>query len=248
MTEAWYEIAAMSMRYVFLLLALAVLLKALRWMLRDARLRRQTMRRLPDAGYIGAFYVMSGESRRLDAGDEIRLPCEGTLGSARACDVCVPHPSVPARAAIFWLERDGLHMVPADPEGFCVDGASVGAGEEAVLLHGATVTAGEVMLQLRLFSGVELLGALDADGEPYVTPEARRRASRRRRPGRKGRAGRHKEESSEAPARQGVSRSPEGELPPGTSRRRRTDDAPEEGPGDGEERRPARPGRSGKKK
>src|SRR5699024_9735556 len=97
-------------RYVFLLLALAVLLKALRWMLRDARLRRQTMRKLPDAGYIGAFYVMSGESRRLDAGDEIRLPCEGTLGSARACDVCVPHPSVPARAAIFWLERDGLHM------------------------------------------------------------------------------------------------------------------------------------------
>ena len=53
MTEAWYEIAAMSMRYAFLLLALAVLLKALRWMLRDARLRRQTTRKLPDAGYIG---------------------------------------------------------------------------------------------------------------------------------------------------------------------------------------------------
>lgn len=221
----------MSMRYVFLLLALAVLLKALRWMLRDARLRRQTMRKLPDAGYIGAFYVMSGESRRLDAGDEIRLPCEGTLGSARACDVCVPHPSVPARAAIFWLERDGLHMVPADPEGFCVDGTSVGAGEEAVLLHGATVTAGEVMLQLRLFSGVELLGALDADGEPYVTPEARRRASRRRRPGRGARA-RERKRSEEAP-RQSVSSRLEGERQPKAVRRKRPDGEPEEDAGHG---------------
>lgn len=170
------------MRYVFIFLAFMVVYRALNWILRDYHLRRQVMQKLPDAGFIGAFYVMSGESRRMEAGDEINLPCEGTLGSARACDVCVHHSSVPAKAAIFWLEKDGLHMVPADPEGFLADGAHVGSGDEAVLLHGASVCVGEVLLQLRLFSGVELLGALDADGEPYVTPEARRRASRGKKP------------------------------------------------------------------
>lgn len=170
------------MRYVFIFLAFMVVYRALNWILRDYHLRRQVVQKLPDAGYIGAFYVMSGESRRMEAGDEINLPCEGTLGSARACDVCVHHSSVPAKAAIFWLEKDGLHMVPADPEGFLADGTHVGSGDEAVLLHGASVCVGEVLLQLRLFSGVELLGAMDADGEPYVTPEARRRASRGKKP------------------------------------------------------------------
>lgn len=170
------------MRYVFIFLAFMVVYRALNWILRDYHLRRQVMQKLPDAGYIGAFYVMSGESRRMEAGDEINLPCEGTLGSARACDVCVHHHSVPAKAAIFWLEKDGLHMVPADPEGFLADGTHVGSGDEAVLLHGASVCVGDVLLQLRLFSGVELLGAMDADGEPYVTPEARRRASRGKKP------------------------------------------------------------------
>ncbi len=184
------------MRYVFIFLAFMVVYRALNWILRDYHLRRQVMQKLPDAGYIGAFYVMSGESRRMEAGDEINLPCEGTLGSARACDVCVHHHSVPAKAAIFWLEKDGLHMVPADPEGFLADGTHVGSGDEAVLLHGASVCVGDVLLQLRLFSGVELLGAMDADGEPYVTPEARRRASRGKKPPVKA-AGRRRRQAEE---------------------------------------------------
>lgn len=188
------------MRYVFIFLAFMVVYRALGWVIRDLHLRRQVMQKLPDAGYIGSFYVMSGESRRMEEGDEIRLPCEGTLGSSNACDVCVHHGSVPAKAAIFWLEKDGLHMVPADPGGFLADGARVGPGDEAVLLHGAAVCVGEVLLQLRLFSGVELLGALDADGEPYVTPEARRRASRGKKPPVKGAARRRRRASGDPEA------------------------------------------------
>ena len=218
------------MRYVFVFLAFMVVYRAMGWIIRDLHLRRQVMQKLPDAGYIGAFYVMSGESRRMEEGDEIRLPCEGTLGSANACDVCVHHRSVPAKAAIFWLEKDGLHMVPADPEGFLADGTRVGPGDEAVLLHGAAVCVGEVLLQLRLFSGVELLGALDADGEPYVTPEARKRASRGKKLPIKGKARRKRKETgapeaamekfeadkpSERPvrARQTVSQKPQAKAP-----------------------------------
>lgn len=178
MSEQWYEALAWIMRYWFAALAFVTVYRALRWMLADARLRRKAIRALPDAGYIGHFLVLSGESRALEPGDEIQLPCEGTLGYSRRCDVCIRHKSLFAREAFFWLEQDGLHMSPIHSGSFMVDSEQVGAGDEAVLLSGARLLIGEVALELKLLKGLQLDGVFEQPTEPYVTPERRKRAKR----------------------------------------------------------------------
>ena len=178
MSEQWYEALAFIMRYWFAALAFVTVYRALRWMLADARLRRKAIRALPDAGCIGHFLVLSGESRALAPGDEIQLPCEGTLGYSRRCDVCIRHKSLFAREAFFWLEQDGLHMSPIHSGSFIVDSEQVGAGDEAVLLSGARLLIGEVALELKLLKGLQLDGVFEQPAEPYVTPERRKRAKR----------------------------------------------------------------------
>lgn len=178
MSAQWYEVVALLMRYWFLALAAVVVYRALRWMMTDASLRRKAIRALPDAGYIGCFLVLSGESRALSPGDEIQLPCEGTLGYSRRCDVCIRHKSLFSREAFFWLEQDGLHMSPIHSGSFIVDGEQVGAGDEAVLLSGAQLFIGEVSLELKLLKGLQLDGVFEQPLEPYVTPERRKRAKK----------------------------------------------------------------------
>lgn len=176
MSAQWYEVLAWLMRYWFLALAVMTVYRALRWMLTDESLRRKAIRALPDAGYIGCFEVLCGESRSLSAGDEIPLPCEGTLGYSRRCDVCIRHKSLFSREAFFWLEQDGLHMSPIHSGSFVVDGEQVGAGDEAILLSGAQLYIGEVAIELRLLKGLQLDGVFEQPIEPYVTPERRKRA------------------------------------------------------------------------
>lgn len=178
MSVQWYEALAWLMRYWFVALALVTVYRALRWMLTDASLRRKAMRVLPDAGYIGHFLVLSGESRSLSPGDEIQLPCEGTLGYSRRCDVCIRHKSLFPREAFFWLEQDGLHMSPVHSGSFLVDGQQVGAGDEAVLLSGARLLIGEIAIELQLLKGLQLDGVFEQPLEPYVTPERRKRAKK----------------------------------------------------------------------
>ena len=197
MSAQWYEVLALMMRYWFLALAVLTIYRALRWMLTDESLRRKAIRALPDAGYIGCFEVLSGESRALTPGDEIPLPCEGTLGYSRRCDVCVRHKSLFSREAFFWLEQDGLHMSPIHSGSFVVDGEQVGAGDEAILLSGAQLYIGEVALELRLLKGLQLDGVFEQPFEPYVTPERRKRTKQA-----------NKREGS---GKRSVSKKPEGE-------------------------------------
>lgn len=178
MSVQWYEALAWLMRYWFAALAIVTVYRALRWMLTDASLRRKAIRALPDAGYIGHLLVLSGESRSLSPGDEIQLPCEGTLGYSRRCDVCIRHKSLFSREAFFWLEQDGLHMSPIHSGSFIVDGQQVGAGDEAVLLSGAQLLIGEVAIELKLLKGLQLDGVFEQPLEPYVTPERRKRAKK----------------------------------------------------------------------
>ena len=197
MSAQWYEVLALMMRYWFLALAVLTIYRALRWMLTDESLRRKAIRALPAAGYIGCFEVLYGESRALTPGDEIPLPCEGTLGYSRRCDVCVRHKSLFSREAFFWLEQDGLHMSPIHSGSFVVDGEQVGAGDEAILLSGAQLYIGEVALELRLLKGLQLDGVFEQPFEPYVTPERRKRTKQA-----------NKREGS---GKRSVSKKPEGE-------------------------------------
>ena len=102
------------------IIALIVLL-ALRKYMCDRALWRRVKKNLPQAGAAGTFRVLTAGSRRLPAGEELRIPFEGTLGAAMSCDVCIPYKKVHMRSAFFWMEGEELHMVPLHKDGFQVD-------------------------------------------------------------------------------------------------------------------------------
>lgn len=80
-------------------------------------------------GAAGTFRVLTAGSRRLPAGEELRIPFEGTLGAAMSCDVCIPYKKVHMRSAFFWMEGEELHMVPLHKDGFQVDDTPVEPGD-----------------------------------------------------------------------------------------------------------------------
>lgn len=172
MSSEWYQVVALGARYWFALLGVIIIWRALRWQWSDSRRRKQVMRNLPDAGYIGTLYVLEGESDAFDEGDTINIPAEGVLGSAMGCDVFIPHPSVSARHMLFHLFPDGLHIRAYRDQQMVVDEEVLEPGEQAILLHGATLTVGAVVLQLRLFVGVGVQHALTAP--PPVPKESKR--------------------------------------------------------------------------
>ena len=161
MSREYYELLVLSARYVFALLGVVVVWRAARWLRQDSRQRRRVMRDLPDAGYIGALYVLEGQSKHLGPGDSLPLPAEGVLGSGAGCDVRVRHATVARRHALFELRRDGMHLRPHRDARLWVDGQPLPQGCQAILAHGALLTLGRVDLQLRLFAGVQAATAFD---------------------------------------------------------------------------------------
>lgn len=180
MTQAWYRVASMGFGYLSAVLIAAVVLLSLHKCWGDYALWRRVRRALPQAGSAGMLRVMaSGGSRRLSPGQEIRVPYEGTLGSALSCDVCIPYRKVHMRSAFFWMENGELHMVPLHSDGFLVDDVLLEPGDEAVLLDGAVLSVGELRMVLRLYrhSGVR---AVETPAEPYVTRARRDKAQQGR--------------------------------------------------------------------
>ncbi|MDR3051485.1 MAG: FHA domain-containing protein [Oscillospiraceae bacterium] len=178
MRPDWYEPLAVAGQYWFALLAVIVVWRAFRWLRADARLRKKVLKELPDAGYIGTLNVLAGESRDLEPGEDIPLPPEGVLGSAAGCDAWVPHPTVSARHAFFQWGPEGLRLRPCRDEPLAVDGRLIPANSEAILRHGAQIEMGAVVLQLRLFAGLDAAGAMTPDGEALLP--AKKRKPRRR--------------------------------------------------------------------
>lgn len=182
MWDKFYTALQLASPYWFALLGVVVVWRAFQWLRADASLRRKVLRQLPDAGYIGTLYVLAGESGDMEPGDEFNLPAEGVLGSATGCDVCLPHPTVAARQALFQYEPDGLHLRAYRDEIIAVDGELVPSGAEAILLHGARLELGAVMLQLRLFAGLDVTQELTADGEALYPPKAAQQRRRKSAP------------------------------------------------------------------
>ena len=172
MTQAWVQVLSLLFGYVSAAVILIIVLLALRKYASDRALWRRVRRDLPQAGAVGQLRVLGG-GRRLSAGEEIRVPYEGTMGSSHSCDVCIPAKKVHMRSAFFWMENDGLHMVALHRDGFLVDDVPVEPGDEAVLHHGAVLRVGEAKLALSLYSS-RRMRAID-DG-PYVTSARRGQA------------------------------------------------------------------------
>ena len=175
MTQEYYELLVLAARYLFAALGVVVVWRAARLLRQDSRQRKWAMSALPDAGYIGALYVMEGQSKRLNPDDSLPLPTEGLLGSGAGCDVRVHHPTVARRHALFEFRTDGLHLRPHRDERLQVDGQPVPQGCEAILTHGAILTLGGVMLQLRLFAGVQAVTVFEPEPEPEPEPPKRKR-------------------------------------------------------------------------
>ena len=172
MTQAWVQVLSMLFGYASAAIILLIVLLALRKYAADRALWRRVRRDLPQAGAVGQLVVLCG-GRRLGAGEEIRVPYEGTMGASHSCDVCISARKVHMRSAFFWMESDGLHMVALHRDGFLVDDVPVEPGDEAVLRHGAVLRVGEAKLALTLYSS-RRMRAID-DG-PYVTSARRGQA------------------------------------------------------------------------
>lgn len=172
MPQAWYQVASIFFGYLSAAIIVLVVLFSLRKYLADRALWQRVRRNLPSAGAAGAFCVLNG-GRRLSAGEKIRVPYEGTMGSSHSCDICIPVRKVHMRSAFFWMEKDGLHMAALHRDGFLVDDVVVEPGDEAVLHDGAVLRVGDAKMVLRLYESHG--GRLTLDG-PYVTSARRERA------------------------------------------------------------------------
>ena len=172
MTQAWYRVLSQLFGYMSAIVIVLVALLSIRKYISDRALWRRVRKQLPQAGAVGVFSVVAG-GRRLSPGHEIRVPYEGTMGSASSCDVCIPVRKVHMRSAFFWMEKDGLHMAALHRDGFLVDDVPVEPGDEAILRDGAQLRVGDAVLKLRLY-GSKRLRSLDDD--PYVTTARRTKA------------------------------------------------------------------------
>lgn len=148
MSSEAYEILSLAMRYAFTLLLLLIVLRGYLWLLRDHRAHQKEIRNLPDAGLVGEI-VMT------DTGKAYPLPREGTVGSARACDICVRRPGVRRlHATLQFVDGKGVYVVPHR-------GARVELDEEIVVtgayaLHGSTLCIADCPLRVRLFAGLNV--------------------------------------------------------------------------------------------
>ncbi len=149
-----YEVIAQGARYWFLFLMALIVWRSFRWYRRDRRQAKKRRRLLPDAGYVGEMVVLEGGGA-LKRGDALAVPCEGTLGSLRSNDLCVPVAKVEKRHLWFRFDEDeGLRIEPYRGMTVIVDGEETGK-TPVYMLHGSRLCVGEAVLRLRLFAGFE---------------------------------------------------------------------------------------------
>ena len=148
MAESTYELLALGMRYVFVLIGVLMLWRAFRWMRRDARQYQKDMRSLPDAGLVG-------EVVDLRTGVSQPLPREGTIGSSRECDIRVKGAGVMRNHALFsFVDGKGMHITPRLRARMLLNGQEISGSGYA--LHGTRLRIGDAEMRVRLFAGLNV--------------------------------------------------------------------------------------------
>ena len=158
MENGAYELLALLMRYVFVLIGALVLFRAYRWMRRDARNYRREMRALPDAGLVGEIVdLRSGKSQP--------LPREGDMGASRECDIHVRGGGVLRHHVRFAFEEGkGLLITPARRGSTRM--AGVPLQSPAYAYHGTQLQLGRATLRIRLFAGLNVPQPIAYQPEP----------------------------------------------------------------------------------
>ena len=159
MPDNIYEVVSQAARYWFLFLMALIAWRSYRWLRRDRRKQKKRMRLLPDAGFVGELVVLQG-NEELAAGQALPVGFEGTLGSLRGNDLCVPVNGVAKKHLWFEFdEEDGLRIEPFRRQTVSVDGeAPVGRHGYLQMTQGSQLTVGAAVLKLRLFAGYEYAG------------------------------------------------------------------------------------------
>ena len=147
MDQGVYEIIALAARYGFAALMVLIVLRAWRLTIVDSR-RAQTLRRLsPETGLSGELIVLEGDGQ---ARRGMRYPVirEGMIGSSRAADIRVRHPSVRRKHAWFQLTDGGLAL--RAHEGAAIKDRRTRRVGELLLKDGDVFQLGRVRLMLVL--------------------------------------------------------------------------------------------------
>lgn len=166
-----YELIAQAARYWFLLLMAIIVWRSFRWYRRDRRQAKKRLKLLPDAGFVGEMVVIEG-GEALKRGQALPVPREGTLGTLRTNDLCVPVEGVARRHLWFRFDEDeGLRVEPMRGQTVSVDGEVFKNRREPLYMaHGSRLYVGKAQLRLRLFAGFEGAGyAPRRDGETVGT-------------------------------------------------------------------------------
>jgi len=143
-----YELLALLMRYVFVVIGALIVFRAARWMLRDARAYQKEIKTLPDAGLVGEMVDLTTDRAQ-------PLPREGTIGSSRDCDIRVKGPNVLRHHARFEFEEGkGLKIIPSRRGLTVLSGVEI--RKPAYALHGTQLTIGNHVLRVRLFAGLNV--------------------------------------------------------------------------------------------
>ena len=142
MTEAGYEILAMLMRYVFVLLGALIVFRAYLWLYRDHLKYQQALRDRPGAGTIG-------ELTDEQSGKSWPLYHEGTIGSSGGCDVRIRKKGLRRSHASFrLLPGKGVAFFPARHAALSVDGVEI--NREGIALDHSVIRAADALLRVNL--------------------------------------------------------------------------------------------------
>ena len=104
MPDAIYEVVAQGARYWFLFLMALIVWRSWRWYRKDKKKAKKRLKLLPDAGFVGEMVVLEG-GKGLERGALLMVPREGTLGTLRTNDLCVPLAGVAHRHLWFRFTR-----------------------------------------------------------------------------------------------------------------------------------------------
>ncbi|MHC1786165.1 MAG: hypothetical protein AB9880_03775 [Christensenellales bacterium] len=147
MASEAYELLALGMRYWFVLLGLAIVVRAGRWAWHDHRVYLRTLSKLPDAGYMG-------EIVNLASGEAQPLPREGVIGSGKTCDI--RYRGLRRRELTFELrEGSGVKLASCHRRHqIGLDGTTL--AHSSFALHGSQLDLPGYRLRLRLFEGLDV--------------------------------------------------------------------------------------------